>query len=117
MVDFFLSCITCVRKLQNQIRKAYVRHFQVSSSWGICQFSNLHYSHFTSFPLALPLSCGLPDLPAFATSVNHTQMMEEKHRNTFELTCQTGFLLQGSKVLRCVDGNWIGSEAAQCIGM
>ncbi len=56
-------------------------------------------------------------MPAFASPVNQTQLLDEKEqRNTFELTCQTGFVLRGPKVLHCIEGNWVGSEIARCVG-
>lgn len=66
--------------------------------------------------LDAPMACGLPDLPAFAAPANQSQLLEEKHGHIFLPTCQAGFVLRGSKVLRCVDGNWIGSEVTQCVG-
>lgn len=64
-----------------------------------------------------PMACGLPDLPAFAAPANQSQLLEEKHGHIFSPTCQAGFVLRGSKVLRCVDGNWIGSEVTQCVAV
>ncbi|XP_057374647.1 uncharacterized protein LOC130695517 isoform X2 [Daphnia carinata] len=65
----------------------------------------------------VPMGCGLPDLPAFAAPANQSQLLEEKHGHMFSPTCQAGFVLHGSKVLRCVDGNWIGSEVTQCVAV
>lgn len=61
------------------------------------------------------VGCGIPDQPAFATPFNLTQL-QDASQNTFELNCQTGFTLSGPKVLRCVDGNWIGNDIARCNG-
>ena len=53
-------------------------------------------------------------MPAFSTAVNETQLLLDEI-NTFELTCQTGFVLRGPKVLRCVDGNWVGSSTCVAV--
>jgi len=72
-----------------------------------------------------PLSCGMPDQPAFSISAqpelfhsNQTEIGNIQRAGILEINCQPGFRLRGPRTLRCIAGQWVGQGGSfpQCIG-